>query len=217
MLEKTINSLLPDQPVLVVDADEVLLQFVTSLEHFFPSKGFELHLNSFRLQGNIFHRGSKDVADTATVKLLLEEFFDECVDTIPAVDGAADALHSLSKHFQVLILTNIPEHCRARREQSLKQLGMTYPVIANEGEKGPVVKKISTLSRCPTAFIDDLPPHHTSVAKHSPSTHRIHFIADNRLSKLAPHATDAHSRCYSWPEITKYLLKLEGVYHAREH
>ncbi|MEX0298572.1 MAG: hypothetical protein AB3N28_05850 [Kordiimonas sp.] len=205
--EQIIKSLDSSRPALIVDADEVLLRFVERMETFFPTKGYDLKLESFQLLGNIYKQGSGQAADQATVKGLISDFFDECVDDIPAVESAADSLAVLSEYFNILVLSNVPERCRDRRERSLKNLGMNYPVIANKGSKGPMVKTIADKICQGTNFIDDLPPNHTSVASHSPDTHRIHFIADPRLSSFIPKAADAHVRYESWVEIKDNLIK----------
>ncbi len=201
---KTIDS---TRPALIVDADEVLLRFIERMETFFPTKGYMLKLQSFQLLGNIYEQGNDQPADQTTVKSLISSFFDECVDDIPPVDDAAESLRDLSKHYNILILSNVPERCRERRQVSLKNLGMNYPVIANKGAKGPMVKTIADKICQGTSFIDDLPPNHTSVASHSPETHRIHFIADPRLSSFIPKAPDAHVRHDSWQEIRNSLIK----------
>lgn len=202
---KILDNLTRNKPTIIVDADEVLLQFVVGLEQYFPTKGYELRLESFQLFGNIYETSSNRLADQGEVKKLLGSFFDECVDDIPAVEGAATALEELSQEYQVVILSNVPSHCRERRAASLAALNMAYPVIANRGEKGPLVSQITERTGSTAVFIDDLPPHHTSVAQHSPDTHRIHFIADKRLSSMLPKAPDAHFRLHNWQEITQKL------------
>tara|TARA_R110002096_G_scaffold236730_3_gene427509 strand:- start:393 stop:1049 length:657 start_codon:yes stop_codon:yes gene_type:complete len=206
--DQIIASLAINHPILIVDADEVLLQFVKRLETYFPTKGYELRLESFQLHGNIYETKTNTASSQESVKKLISTFFDECVDDIPPVNGAVQALSELSNHFQILILSNVPERCRIRRQQSLCDLGMAFPVIANKGAKGPFVKRIVEQTNAQhSVFIDDLPPHHTSVANHSPGTQRIHFIADKRLRDFMPKAPDAHQRFDSWCEIKTALLE----------
>lgn len=209
--EHIVSSLQVDLPTLIVDADEVLLQFVAGLETYFPTRGFELRLDSFQLSGNIYHLETGDRADGGQVKELIADFFQDCVDDVAPVDGAAEALAVLSRHFQIVILSNVPQNCRERRQKSLSKLGMAFPVIANKGEKGPSVKTINDTVRSQTFFIDDLPPNHTSVARHSPNTHRIHYIADKRLAKMLPKAPDAHQRLENWADIQANLLAHIGA------
>ena len=60
-------------------------------------------------------------------------------------------------------------------------------------------------------FIDDLPPHHGSVAKHAPEVHRLHMIADPELRGLIPAAPDAHVRIDDWPAAHAHIRQLLGA------
>ena len=205
--EQVLSSFDPDRPVLLVDADEVLLRFVERLEVFFLSKGFELRLTSFRLSGNIYDLSTGQAAEQCQVKDMLKAFFNECVDDMIAVPGAAEALAALSDYYQIAVLSNVPANCRARREDNLAQLGISYPVIANKGDKGPVVRRfMQAATSNKLIFIDDLPPQHSSVAEHCPGSHRIHFIGDPRLAKMINKAPDANIRIDDWHLITPHLI-----------
>jgi len=197
-----------NRPVLLVDADEVLLRFVERLERYFLSQNFELRLTSFQLSGNTYHKGSGDLAQPNQVQKLIAGFFEACVDDVDPVPGAAEGLAELSEHFQIAVLSNVPKNCRERREKSLAALDLGYPVIANKGDKGPVVKRFDEAFDKLTVFVDDLPPQHTSVAEHSPESHRVHFVADTRLAKMIGKAPDAHVRLDRWQDVTPHLIDL---------
>lgn len=206
-LDAMLTKIDRQRPLLLVDADEVLLRFVERLEAYFLSEGFELRLDSFQLSGNTYHMESGEKADPTQMKQLMGGFFHACVDDMQAVDGAADALMDLSEHFQIAVLSNVPSSCRERREQNLHALGLAYPVIANKGNKGPAVQQLAQATDKMTVFIDDLPPQHSSVAEHAPDCHRIHFIADPRLAKMIGKAPDAHVRLDTWPDVAVHLMK----------
>ncbi len=196
----------PDKPILIVDADEVLLQFVKHLEAYLIQKGYELRLQTFGLTGNIYRLRSDMAVEGKEVSSLIADFFQACIDDIPVVAGAQEALGTLERHYQIAVLTNIADHLSHRRAQCLANNGIDYPLIANSGGKGQALKMIADHTQHHCVFIDDLPPQHSAAARHAPKTHRIHFIADERLSKLIPKADDAHVRLYSWPEITDYMI-----------
>jgi len=202
----------PDRPILLVDADEVLLQFIKRLEQFFPTKGYELRLTSFQLIGNIYERETNTPVPANMISKLIDAFFDECVDDIPPVDGAVEALSKLSDTYQIAVLSNVPEHCKERRAQSLVNLGMNFPLIANKGDKGPAVKQLASQTEYKTVFIDDLPPQHSSVKDHAHDTHRVHFIADKRLQDMIDKAPAAHHRIDCWQELTSHL---ESLNHSK--
>jgi hypothetical protein len=67
---------LDTRPLLVLDVDDVLLEFVRPFPKFLEAQGFGLKLASFRLTGNIFERASDRVIEQAEVSDLLGRFFD---------------------------------------------------------------------------------------------------------------------------------------------
>lgn len=194
-------------PLLLVDADEVLLQFVVALETFLEKEGYELRLESFRLAGNLYHKKTQTAVTGAETGELIKGFFDSSVDKMTAVAGASDSLSHLSQYFDIKIVSNVPQHCRKRRAANLASLGMPYPLIANKGDKGPIIEELTSNTETPSVFIDDLPNQHASVKQYAPDTHRIHFIADKRLQKLISKAPDAHYRIDCWYELTEHLVE----------
>ena len=57
----------------------------------------------------------------------------------------------------------------------------------------------------PAVFVDDLPPHHSSAAKHAPSVGRLHMVADATLRGLIPAAPDAHVRIDRWADARHWI------------
>jgi len=57
-----------------------------------------------------------------------------------------------------------------------------------------------------TAFVDDLPVHHASVAKHAPDVWRLHMVAEPRLAPAVPPAPHAHARIDDWPTASDWLI-----------
>lgn len=207
-LADIVRQISPDAPLLIVDADEVLLRFVEHLETFSVSKGYELRLTSFQLSGNIFPIDGDEPAAPGMVKQLIAGFFEECVDTVPAVPGAAEALQSLTSDYQIAILTNVPHQFRRRRETALRNLGFDFPVISNAGEKGPAMHQLNTATNRQSVFVDDLPPQLASVAEYAPDVHRVHFVADERLAALIGKADHAHVRIDKWHDLESHLRNL---------
>lgn len=195
----------PSRPLIICDADEVLLQFFVTLEGYLGSEGFYVQLDSFALNGNIRHRDGGHAADPQTIQTLMQQFFEDPIHTSPAVEGAAGALQRLARHTEICVLTNLPGKHAAARERSLREAGLAYPVICNTGGKGPAVGRIHSAWERPIAFIDDLPPNHDSVAADAPEVHRIHYVADPRLAKLIEKPASAHKRAHSWSELETHL------------
>lgn len=194
------------RPLIICDADEVLVHFVRPLSAFLEENGARLVLESFRLFGNIRHKETGEPLEKAPALALLNRFFSERVAECPAVEGAVAALEELSERAEIVVLTNVPIHARAARAAALSDQGMAYPLIANAGAKGPAVTALSEKRRGPVIFIDDIPQNHASVAEHAASTHRIHFVADPRLRELVEPAEHCHARIDEWPVAKDYIL-----------
>jgi hypothetical protein len=201
----------PGRPLVICDADEVLLQFIAGLDRYLGTQGLYLDLTSFRIHGNVKNRTTNNAVPDETVGELLKAFFASETRHLDVVPGAADALRALTDVAQVVILSNLPETSRADRIQNLTGHGMPYPVIAGKGPKGAVVKQLTNGFAPPVVFIDDLPPHIASVATETPHVHRLHFIADKRLARLLPKAPDAHARIDTWPEARAWIASVIGA------
>jgi hypothetical protein len=196
-----------DRPLLICDADEVLVQFTSTFEIYLAEQGYGFNFDSFALNGNIRRLDTGEAASPKQVSHFVDDFFADRVEACPAVAGAADALKELSKLADVMVLTNIPAAQQSRRAKALEAAGMPYPVYTNEGPKGPAVRSFAGTFR-KVAFVDDMPPHHKSVAEHVSHVHRLHLISDTRLRGLIPKAPYAHARIDDWDEALPYLFNI---------
>ena len=198
----------PARPLIVCDADEVLLRFMVGLERFLDRRGCYIQLTSFRIHGNVRNRADDTTVENERVSELLSAFFDAETRHLDVVPGAAAALERLSQDAQIVILSNLPETSRGARIENLAGHGMAYPVIAGKGPKGEIVKQMIAGFARPVVFIDDLPPHIASVAGETPHVHRLHFVADERLARLLPKAPEAHARIDTWPEAAAWITSV---------
>jgi len=197
-----------ERPLLICDADEVLVQFVTAVEAWLIDRGFRLDMKTLAITGNVTRIDTGEVLSGEEVGQKLQEFFETGMEHQQAVPGAPETLARLSDSHEVVILSNVPPHLRAERQRGLKREGFDYPVIANHGHKGPAARVLAEQSGQPVFFIDDLPPNHTSVAEHVPHARLIHYVADPRLHTLMPTAKEAHIRAQDWAEIESYILAM---------
>jgi phosphoglycolate phosphatase-like HAD superfamily hydrolase len=195
------------RPLIICDADEVLVQFVAGLERFLERNACYLDLTSFRIHGNVKHRVSNEAVADETVSEFLKAFFASETRHLEAVPGAADALARLSAKAQIVILSNLPETAREARIENLAGHGIRFPVIAGKGPKGEIVKRMVAPGQR-AVFVDDLPPHLASVAAETPHVHRLHFIADKRLARLLPPAPEAHRRIDDWPTAAEWIASV---------
>jgi len=200
----------PDRPLVISDADEVLLQFMRQFEIYLDRNDMWIDLSSFRLQGNIKYKGSDEAVDMTNRNIIDDFFASETLNFSP-VEGAAEALNALSKEAQIIILTNLPLAQKSERQINLSKHGMDYPVIVGSGLKGPAVKSLGEKINAPLFFLDDIPHNINSVAEYVPTSGRIHMIADPRLSKLIGAAEGASARIDQWQEAQAWILdKLAG-------
>lgn len=205
-------SLAPERPLVVCDADEVLLQFVRALEAYLEDTGLYLDLKSFALTGNIKDARTHRALEGSEVKSLLGEFFEHRVETVEPVEGAAEALSALAERAQIIVLSNIPSQRLEARRRCLRRHGMDYPVIANAGPKGGALALLADIVSEAIFFLDDIPGNITSVAERAARVTRIHFVADPRLARLLEPAEDCHVRLDTWPAAHAFIeARLDGT------
>ncbi|MBO9709610.1 MAG: hypothetical protein J7521_15505 [Caulobacter sp.] len=191
----------PDAPLLIVDVDEVLAQFMAGFGAFIARHGFELRVDRYALFQNIYRPGESQHLDLIAGKMLFDDFFrDGADDLLPAI-GAADALADLSTRADIVILTNAPEHGRQSRARWLKTHGFDYHLVINSGPKGPSAADLARRTVAPSVFVDDLLPQLDSVAEHAPWVNRFQMVTDERLRPLAPTAPERHTRIDLWPDL----------------
>lgn len=187
------------RPLIISDADEVIVHFAEPLERFLNARDFYLDLSDYKLFGNVRRQRDKKAVPYGELMELLEVFFAAEVENLPPVAGAVTALNALQSRAQVVVLTNLPAPYRERRRKSFATHGLTVPIIANSGLKGAPVKALAELVQAPVVFIDDIEIHIRSVAAAVPESFRVHFIADRRLAAVEKQAPDSQHRCDRWP------------------
>lgn len=197
--------LAPRQPLIVTDADEVLVQFITGLERFLEANGYLLDLKSFALTGNMRRKDSPEPLSREQVTELLAAFFASDIEILDPVHGAAAALAALNARCQIIVLSNVPLAQATARANWLQRHGMDYPLIANSGSKADAVRYLVDRIHAPVFFLDDLPPHLDAVAAAAPEVHLLHFIANQRLSLLIESAKNYHLRTSSWPQAQAFI------------
>lgn len=199
----------PQVPLIITDADEVLLRFIDRLEHYLERQGLWIDLKSYNLNDNIRSRSTNE---SVQLPNLIDNFFKSDAHALEPAPGAARALTRLSERAQIVVLTNLPLHAREARIENLAAHGMDYPLIVGSGAKGPLVSalitrhlSLSSDALPPVFFLDDISYHIDSVAEHVPDVLRIHFVADPRLARLATTASRADARIDVWSEAYDWI------------
>ena len=193
------------RPLLIVDADEVLLRFVEGFDRFLSQRELFLDLTSYRLHGNVKHRDDATPILDVEVTALLDEFRRD-LDWLEHVEDARTSLHALSSLLDIVVLTNISGAQAPARRRNLESFGLDLPLVANSGLKGESVKALASRAGRPSFFVDDIPQNLTSAAQLAPDIIRIHLIGDDRLKPLLPAAEHAHYRADGWKDAQVFIL-----------
>ena len=197
------------RPLLITDCDEVLLHMVS---HFDDWLG-EAHAIRFAFETGSFgeamtHTASGELVAQDRVWPLLEEFFRQEMHRQTVVPGAVEALGRIGEIADIVILTNLGVEAHPWRVEQLARHGIRHEVVCNSGGKGiPARAIIDRYGAGSTVFVDDLPVHHASVAKHAPEVHRLHMVAEPRLAPAVPVAEHAHVRIDDWPTAAPWILE----------
>lgn len=175
-----------DRPLLVLDVDDVLLDFIKPFPRYLEGRGYSLTLENFRLNGNIIDLSTGAPAETAQVAELIDAFFVAQAEWQALTHGAAEALAFIGDRAEIILLTAMPHRHREARIAHLKGLGLPYPLLTTEMAKGPAIERLRGPSMRPVAFVDDQPRNLVSAMERVPDVHLFHLMADNSLRALVP-------------------------------
>ena len=192
---------------MITDCDEVLLHMVSHFRDWLS----EAHAVDFAFETGQFaealvDRSSGQSLDKERVWPLLGEFFESEMHRQTLAPGALEALGRIGETADIVILTNIPDLAHPWRVEQLAGHGIRHRVVCNTGGKGGPVSELSR-GRPSSVFVDDLPMHHASVARHAPAVHRLHMVAEPLLAPAVPTAEHAHARIDDWPSACRWILE----------
>jgi len=195
----------PGRPLIVADADEVLLQFVKGLERFLEKRNLRIDLVSYHLLGNVKEMDTGRSVAPEILKEMLGDFFAEETATLTPVPGAADGLKALQSRAQIVVLTNIPHRYQSIRAQNLTGHGMDYPVITNQGLKDQALRHMQARLDAPIVFLDDIAGHLEAAHAALDDCICIHLIGDPRLSALMTDEVKGTYRAEDWPDAQSHI------------
>lgn len=200
-----------DRPLLVLDVDDVVLEFIRPFPRFLDERGFHLTINSFRLTGNIAEMAGGRLIEQKEVGALLDEFFEAQAQWQEVTDGAAAALDKLGEDVEIVLLTAMFHRHRAARRAHLDTLGFHYPLLTTEMAKGPAVAKLRGIKNRPVAFVDDQPSNLISTRESVEDAHLFHLMADNSLRQFLPPLPDDIVAVHDWREATPKIAQALGI------
>jgi hypothetical protein len=198
-----------NRPLLITDCDEVLLHMVSHFAEWLEADHgirFAFETGRFSEALTVVETGEPLALDQAW--LLLDAFFRSEMHRQTLVPGAEEALGQIGEVADIVILTNLGSEAHPWRVEQLASHGIRHDVICNSGGKGTPVRQLLK-ERKPTnsVFVDDLPQHHESVAKHAPEVWRLHMIAEPLVAQAGPMAEYAHARIDDWPSATDWIVE----------
>jgi hypothetical protein len=200
-----------DRPLLVLDVDDVLLDFIKPFPRYLAQQGYRLDMGSFRLNGNVFHLETGAAAEQAQVRELLGGFFDSQALWQNLTNGAAEAIGAIARDAEIVLLTAMPHRHRDVRRKHLDELGLPYPLLTTEMAKGPAILRLRGGSERPVAFVDDMPHNLVSARQSVPDAHLFHLMADNSLRALLPPVPDDIVVVEDWPDAGERIAIALGL------
>lgn len=200
------------RPLLITDCDEVLLHMVSHFDAWLGEEhGIRFAFETGSFGGAMTELATGELVGEDRVWPLLDQFFRGEMHRQTVVPGAVEALGRIGEIADVVILTNLGDEAHPWRVEQLARHGIKHEVVCNQGGKGiPARAIMERYAAGPTAFVDDLPVHHASVAKHAPEVHRLHMVAEPRLAPAVPPAEHAHARIDDWPTAADWILERLG-------
>lgn len=202
---------LRDRPLVVCDVDDVVLEFLAPFETYLAHGGAQLLPRSFRLHGNIISLETQLALEDQKVSQLIEDFFEAQERWQTPFAEAVDTLHALGNDADVVFLTAMPPRYAEQRRRLLDRLHLTFPMIATESPKGPVVKTMHEDRPLPVAFIDDMAHNLHSVGEHVEDCLLIHMMPESEIHRMAPKPGEHVRRARDWPHAGELLTAHFGL------
>jgi hypothetical protein len=197
-----------NRPLVICDVDEVVVHFTRDFEDFLDGLGLWLDTSISLFSSNIRNQKTRILLSPEEIEKTVVQFFAERTLDMKTIEGAVEALHSIGKSADVIMLTNLPHEAGDDRRANLAGHGLNFPVVTNSGPKGPAIRKIASQVSAPVVFIDDSPGFITSAFHHAPNVHLIHFLHDERYARLVAPLDFVSLRTDTWQEMHPHVLKL---------
>ena len=200
------------RPLLITDCDEVLLHMVAPFRDWLD-EAHDIHfaMEQADFGGALTRRADRSTVEPEHIWPLLDKFFTTEMHRQTLVPHAARALATIAALADIVVLTNLTDEFHGSRVAQLDAVGIRHRVQCNQGGKGrPVADLVAEYQPSVTVFVDDLPDHHTSVARHAPQVWRLHMVAEPKVAIHRPKAPQAHARIDDWAEALPWILARFG-------
>ncbi|MEO9338989.1 hypothetical protein ABFT80_16350 [Mesorhizobium sp. SB112] len=199
------------RPLLVLDVDEVVLEFVRPLMGFLNSQNLELKTDTFRLDGNIVELGTTKAVESERVSELIHDFFVVQAEWQEQLEDAADSIAEIARGAEIVLLTAMPHRHRETRRAHLDRLGFHYPLLTTERAKGPALRALRGKTKRPIAFVDDTPHNLVSARANLSDAHLFHMMAFEELRPVLPPLPDDIIMLANWRDATPKIAASLGL------
>jgi hypothetical protein len=206
------------RPLLISDVDDVVVHFLKAFETYLERHELWLDPASLALTGNIKRRSNSLPIPMEDVERLIDRFFVDMTLHMEPIDSAVDKLNEISKHANVVMLTNAPHGVAEDRRNNLLRHGLGFPVITNSGPKGPAIRALREMATGPIVFIDDNPGFLRSAHEWVPEIKLVHFMQDWRFRRYVKSMDFVHLHTSTWEEAGPFILRTvqEALINAQE-
>ena len=208
-----LEHLNPSQPVVILDVDEVLLDFSSGLRKFLSALDVRVVDMIYELEGRAEHASTGVELTETELDDLVRRFYSERSRTLSPIPGGAESVARISNSAQVIVLTNSPGDLVEDRVFNLREAGIDVPVFTNIGGKGRFVANIEREVTGAVVFIDDAMKQIDSVRKHSSNVFCIHFAVQEYVREKYGSRGRADAQVFSWAECERVVL---GVLNRNE-
>jgi hypothetical protein len=199
------------RPLLVLDVDDVLMEFIAPFMRFLDAQGLHLSLETFRLHGNITRRETGEALDYEAVSTLIDDFFAAQDRWQSPLAGAVEAVAELSDQADIVLLTAMPHRHRAVRRIHLDSLGFPYPLLTTEAAKGPALRRLLGATPRPIAFVDDTPHNLVSARQTLADVHLFHLMGMPALRPLLSPLPERVEIVDEWHEAGPRIAAALGI------
>ncbi|MEX6507887.1 hypothetical protein [Jiella sp. M17.18] len=196
------------EALLILDVDEVVLEFITPFGELLAEYGARLHPESFRLTGNVRSMSTGVALTGNELDRITARVFAEQDRRQKPVPGVAEALHRLSGQADIVFLTAMTPGYYPMRRDLLNRMGLKFPMIATERSKGAVVAELGERWSGPLLFADDLPPNLESVRRSAPDVHLLHLMANDAFRPHLPPLPPGALSAKDWVEAEAIIARL---------
>lgn len=194
-------------PLLFVDVDEVILEHLPHLVRALSARGFEVLEPIHELNGDIVEVSTGRSLNKDEIRELTDVCFLDMIEEQREIPGASSVLESLSRDFEIYLLTNFPERHKDLRYRRLKELKIDLPIIFNSGGKGRILHSFADRTSTPPIFIDDSISQIANAKKHCASISCIHFAYMDHVFKKYESYNPAEFQVRSWTELHDCIRK----------